>query len=417
MNIKEESFLRDLFKSAVGAVQPEVCLPRFLPDNNKGRIVVVGAGKAAAAMASAAEKHYSQDLKGIVVTQYGYAIKCQNIEVFEADHPIPDLQGKKAALRMLENVSNLNSDDMVLCLISGGSSALLSLPSDGISLRDKQRTSELLIRSGATIHEINTVRKHLSKIKGGRLAKACLPARVITLLISDVTDNDVSVIGSGPTVPDPSTYEEALSIVKKFDLRLPASVLRKLNEKQDESPKPGDKIFVDNKVEIIASSKNALEGAADFAENMGVKPIIISDRIEGEAIKVAKEMAEKIVSGNHPKPCVLLSGGELTVRVKGSGKGGPNTEFLLSLALELDGARGIHAIACDTDGIDGCGYNAGATISPNTLSHAKLLGLDARQSLLDNDAFNFFKAINSLVITGPTYTNVNDFRAVMISNT
>jgi len=416
MNAEIRALLLKFFKAAVDEAQPAKCLPDFLPDRSEGKIVVIGAGKASAAMAAVADKYYVGDLSGLVVTQYGYSVECGNIDIIEAGHPLPDIAGQKAASKILEKVSGLSAEDLVLCFISGGSSALLTLPSEGITLDEKKRINELLIRSGATINEINIVRKHLSRVKGGRLARACVPARLVTLLISDVIGDDVSVIGSGPTAPDPSTCEDALAVVRKFNLILPDSAMQILNDKRDENPKPGDEIFKGNIIKTVANGAKSLEAAAKVAANLGVMPIILGDNIEGKAREIGKEMAKLALSKNYKKPCVLLSGGELTVSVTGAGEGGPNTEFLLSLALELKGAEGIFAIACDTDGIDGSGNNAGAIIGPDTLIRANSLGINIIDNLSQNDSFNFFKVLDDLVVTGPTYTNVNDFRAIVISN-
>ncbi len=408
--------LLKLFGTAVQAAQPELCLPKFLPDRPNGKIVVIGAGKAAAAMAAVVEEYYGASISGLVITQYGYAVDCRTIEIVEASHPIPDIAGQKATKRILGKVNDLSNNDLVLCLISGGGSALLTLPSKGLSLEEKQSVNERLIRCGAKVNEINVVRKHLSQVKGGRLAEACWPASLVTLVISDVVGDDLSVIASGPTVPDPSTCADALAVIQKFGLKFPPPVRKILESSIGESPKPGDKIFNNNIVKTIANGRDALTAAAKVAEEAGYTPIILGDDVEGEARDMGKEMAEVIMSNKHRAPCVLLSGGELTVSVKGSGKGGPNTEFLLSLAIELEGVEGVFAIACDTDGVDGCGNSAGAVIGPDTLIKAEALGLDAKEALSRNNTSNFFRLLDDLVISGPTYTNVNDFRAIVISS-
>jgi len=416
MNHEVGELLLKLFRTAVQAAQPAACLPKFLPDSPRGKVVVIGAGKAAAAMAAVAEEHYDGSTSGLVITQYGYAVDCWNIEIVEASHPIPDITGQNATKRILGKVSDLSDNDLVLCLISGGGSALLTLPSKGLSLEEKQSINERLIRSGAKINEINVVRKHLSQVKGGRLAKACWPAKLTTLVISDVIGDDLSIIASGPTVPDPSTCMDALGVIEKFDLKLPSSARKILESGMGETPKPGDKIFNNNIVKTIASSRDALAAAARVAEEAGYTPIILGDDVEGEARVIGRKMAEIIISNRDKAPCVLLSGGELTVSVKGSGKGGPNTEFLLALSIQLEGADGVFAIACDTDGIDGCGVSAGAVIGPHTLIKAEALGLDAEEVLSRNDTSNFFRLLDDLVISGPTNTNVNDFRAIIISS-
>jgi hydroxypyruvate reductase len=410
-----KKFLLSLFDAAVAAAQPSLCVPTYLPEPPKGRCIVIGGGKAGGAMAAAVEKHYDSEISGLVITRYDYAVPCEHIEIIEAAHPVPDAAGMAGAERMLKTVAGLSEDDLVLCLISGGGSALMALPANGITLDEKQSVNQTLLRSGAAINEMNIVRKHISKIKGGRLARASAPARLHTLLISDVVGDDVSAIASGPTVPDPSTYADALAVIKKYNMELPASVMSVLNAGEDETPKPGDAIFANNTVEIIASGLNSLEAAAKIAEQAGITPIILNDSLEGEARVVGREMAGFVSSYKDQAPCVLLSGGELTVKVEGSGKGGPNTEFLMGLAAGLEGIEDVFAIACDTDGADGLVDNAGAIITPDTLARAQTAGLDLDAMLADNDAYSFFEALDDLVISGPTHTNVNDLRAIYIS--
>jgi len=381
------AFLRSLFDAALAAASPAVCVPPNLPDpaTVKGRIVVVGAGKAAAAMAAAVETAWAghlDRLSGLVVTRYGHGVPTCRIEVVEAAHPVPDAAGQDAARRILASVQGLSADDLVLALMSGGGSALLALPAPGVTLAAKQARTKELLRSGATIHEINAERKRLSAIKGGKLAAAALPARVLTLAISDVPGDDPATIASGPTVPA-----------------------------------PGDPAFPFCTTRVIANARDALQAAADAARQAGVTPLILGDRIEGEAREVAKAMAGIALSCRHAAqplapPCVLLSGGETTVTVKGSGRGGRNSEFLLALAIALKGEAGISAIACDTDGIDGSEDNAGALIDAETLRRAG--EMDARARLMDNDAYGFFQALGDLVVTGPTRTNINDFRAILV---
>jgi glycerate 2-kinase len=410
-----KEFLSSLFEAAVAAAQPELCVPSALPEPPKGRTIVIGGGKAGGAMAAAVEKHYAGEVSGLVITRYGYGMACDNIEIVEAAHPVPDQAGMNAAIRMLQTVGGLSAEDLVLCLISGGGSALMALPAEGISLEDKQSVNQTLLRSGVTISEMNIVRKHLSQIKGGRLAAASAPAKLVTLVLSDVVGDDLSAIASGPTVPDPSTFADALEIVQKYKMDLPASALKVLNEGISETPKPGDVLFGGNVVEIIASCRNSLDAAAKVADAAGVTAVILDDSLEGEARDVGREMAN-IVSGYKDRaPCVLLSGGELTVTVAGSGKGGPNTEFLMGLASGLKGAKGVFVIACDTDGADGLVDNAGAMITPDTLVRANATGLDLDVMLTNNDAYSFFEALGDLVISGPTHTNVNDFRAILIT--
>jgi hydroxypyruvate reductase len=409
-------FLLMSFNAAVKAAQPDLCLPQFLPASPKGNIIVIGAGKASAAMAACVEKHYNSEVHGLVITRYGYSVHCHNIEIVEAGHPIPDLDGYNATLRLLRILASVTEDDLVLCLLSGGGSSLLTLPVEGLSLEEKQGINTMLLHSGAAIDEINIIRKHLSQVKGGRLAALCGRARLLTLVVSDVVDDDLSVIASGPTVPDLSTYSDAISVINKYDLKLPISAMKILREGKDETPKPGNYIFDNNKTEIVTSSQNSLDAAVKVAEAAGIEPIILNDYLEGEAKDIGSKMAAVVVDYKNRAPCVLLSGGELTVKVKGIGKGGPNTEFLIALAMALNGADNIFAIACDTDGTDGSGDNAGAIITPDTLKRARSLGLDPSDILNKNDAYGFFKALDDLIITGPTFTNVNDFRAIMISN-
>jgi glycerate 2-kinase len=380
---------------------------------------VIGAGKGAAAMARAVEANWPGPLAGMVVTRYGHAVPCERIEVVEASHPVPDLAGQHAAQRMLDMVGGLGEDDLVLCLISGGGSSLLSLPAEGLTLEDKQALNRALLSSGATISEMNCVRKHLSAIKGGRLALACAPARVVTLLISDVPGDDPGVVASGPTLPDPGTCADALAVLERYAIAVPAKVRRLLESGGGETPKPDDARFARNEVHIIASAQHALEAAAAAARAAGVTPHILSDAIEGEARDIAlmhAALARNVALRGQPfsAPCVILSGGETTVTVRGKGRGGRNTEFLLSLAVALDGQPGIHAIACDTDGIDGSEDNAGALLRPDSLRRAEALGLRARAMLDNNDGYGFFEALGDLVVCGPTLTNVNDFRAILV---
>jgi glycerate 2-kinase len=416
MTIDPQEFLLSVFHAAVKEAQPKLCLPYFFPARPKGKIVVIGAGKASAAMAAVAEDHYASEIGGLVITRFGYAVECGKIEIIEAGHPIPDIYGYNATLKMLKVLAGLSKNDLVLCLLSGGGSSLLTFPAEGLSLEDKQHINEILIRSGATINEINIIRKHLSQVKGGRLAQVCMPAELVTLVISDVVGDDLSAIASGPTVPDPSTYADALMVVKKYGLELPISAMLILQAGRDETPKPGNRNFHNNTIKVIANSDISLTAAAKVAEEAGVKPIMLGNYFEGEARDFGRKMA-KVVAGHMKKaPCILLSGGELTVKVKGSGKGGPNTEFLVALAMELKGVKRVFSIACDTDGTDGSSDNAGAMITPDTLRRAEKLGLDPADTLNRNDAYNFFCALGDLIISGPTYTNVNDFRAIMITS-
>jgi hydroxypyruvate reductase len=412
------ALLRSLFDAAVGTASPKLCVPPHLPaPPERGRTIVVGAGKAAAAMARVVEDHWKGALSGLVVTRYGYGVPCLKIEAIEAAHPVPDARGRAAAGRMLEIVRGAGPDDLVLCLMSGGASALLVLPAPGVSLEDKQAVTRDLLRSGATIHEINCVRKHLSAIKGGRLA-AATKARVLTLAISDVVGDDPSVIGSGPTVPDPSTFADARAILAKYEIVPPATIRAHLEAAADETPKPGDPRLARAEYKLVATPKDALAAAAARAKERGIEPIVLGEGIEGEARAVAAEHArlarETAADKARAKPCVILSGGELTVTVTGRGSGGPSTEYALALALALEGARRIHALAADTDGIDGSEDNAGAFVAPDTLARARDFTLDAARCLAGNDAYSFFRALGDLLVTGPTHTNVNDFRAILI---
>lgn len=370
-------------------------------------------------MAKAVEEHWPGEISGLVVTRYGHGADCRRIEVIEAAHPVPDEAGRRAAGRMMEMVQGLTENDLVLCLISGGGSALLALPADGITLEQKQAINKALLKSGAAITEMNCVRKHLSAIKGGRLALACAPARVVTLLISDVPGDDPGIIASGPTLPDATTCAQALAILCKYDIAMPANIRQHLESGAGETPKPDDPRFARNAHHVIATAQDALEAAAVAARAAGITPYILSDRIEGEARDVAlvhAAIARQVAQRGQPfsKPCVLISGGETTVTVRGTGRGGRNAEFLLSLAVALDAHSGIHAIACDTDGIDGSEDNAGALYAPDSVSRASALGLRARALLDNNDGYGFFSALGDLVVSGPTRTNVNDFRAILI---
>jgi len=411
--------LFDMFRAAVDAALPQRVLPQHLPPPPKGRTVVVGAGKAGGAMAQAVDENWSAPLMGLVVTRYGHALPCRRIEVVEASHPVPDAAGQRAAERILGMVQGLTADDLVLCLISGGGSALLALPAAGLTLANKQAVNKALLRSGATITEMNCVRKHLSAIKGGRLAAAAAPAKVVTLMISDVPGDDPSVIASGPTVPDATTREDALAVLDKYGIDEPPAVRAWLARGESETPKPNDPRLVSVENIMIARPQDALEAAAAVARRAGYTPLILGNALEGEAREVALVHAgiARQCAGfgeTAAPPCVLLSGGETTVTVRGNGRGGRNAEFLLALAVALHGHPGIHAIACDTDGIDGSEDNAGAILTPDTLRRAAERKISAKARLADNDGYGFFAALDDLVITGPTLTNVNDFRAIVI---
>lgn len=435
MDIDAKQFLQTLFSSAVNQALPQNHIEPFLPQdifyrssNQAGRTVVIGAGKAAASMAAELEAVWQvkkqqdlalRDLEGLVVTRYEHLAPCEHIEVIEAAHPVPDTMGLEVSHRMLELVSNLSEDDTVICLLSGGGSALLSLPGGDISLAEKQQINKALLKSGAAIDEMNCVRKHLSSIKGGRLAKAAYPARVVSLAISDVPGDDISVIASGPTVPDTTTRFDALAILERYQIEIPGSAFEWLNNPESETIKPDDICWNNAEHHIIATPMSALESAAAEAEGLGIPAYVLSDCIEGEAREVAKvhaALAKQVANNMHPfeTPCVLLSGGETTVTVKGYGRGGRNCEFLLSLYNELKGQDNIFALAADTDGIDGVEDNAGAWITPETWQEGTRLSLKADDYLEANNSYDFFKQTGVLLTTGPTLTNVNDFRAILI---
>ena len=413
------ALLLQMFQAAIASAQPAPCVPRHLPQPPSGKLLVIGAGKASAAMARTVEEHWPGPLSGLVVTRYGYAVPCDRIEVVEAAHPVPDAAGMAAAQRMLELVSGLSENDLVLCLMSGGGSALAPLPARGLTLDSKQAVNRALLSSGATISEMNCVRRHLSAIKGGRLGAACYPASVLTLLISDVPGDRPIDIASGPTVADPTTCADALGIVRRYGIELPGAARELLESGRGESIKPGDPRLARSAVRTIATPQMALEAAAGVAREAGITPHILGDALEGEACDVGKVMAgiaSQVAGRGQPfvAPCVLLSGGETTVTVRGNGRGGRNVEFLLSLAIALEGRAGIHALAGDTDGVDGQEEIAGAYMAPDTLARAWGKGLKPRDMLANNDGHGFFSALDDSVITGPTLTNVNDFRAILI---
>ncbi|MDD9876913.1 MAG: glycerate kinase [Magnetovibrio sp.] len=414
-----EQFLDALMRAAIAAADPLKAVPEHLPEPPAGRTVVVGAGKASAAMARAVEDAYGGDVEGLVVTRYGYGVPCRRIEIVEAAHPVPDAAGREAAARILELARGLGPDDLCLALISGGASALLTQPADGISFDDKQDVNRLLLRSGATISEMNCVRKHLSAIKGGYLARAAAPARVVTLMVSDVPGDDPGVIGSGPTVADDTTFADARAIVERHGIELPDAVAAHLARAAQETPKSGDPIFANTEARMVARPQASLDAAAEAARAAGVEPVVLGDALEGEAREVAARHAEMAMAlrrgeGGQRLPAVLLSGGELTVTMRGDGRGGPNTEYMLAMALALGGAPGIHGLAIDTDGIDGSEDNAGARVGPSTLARAEAAGADPGGALAENDSFGFFDAAGGLIRTGPTFTNVNDFRALLV---
>ena len=411
--------LRRMFDAAVAAAQPALCLPPHLPLRPQGRTIVIGAGKASAAMARALEDHWSGPLEGLVVTRYGYDVPCKRIEIVQAAHPVPDAAGLQAAERIRQLVTGLTADDLVIALLSGGGSSLLVAPGEGLTLADKQAVNTALLHSGASISEMNCVRRHLSSLKGGRLAAVCYPAKVVTLLVSDVPGDDPIDIASGPTVADPTTCADALAILDRYRIAVPPAVRCLLESGAGETVKPGDPRLAGIQTRMITAPQIALEAAAQVARDAGITPYILGDSLEGEARDLGKAMAgiaRQLAVHGQPftTPCVLLSGGETTVTLRGSGRGGRNVEFLLSLAVALNGLPGVHALAADTDGVDGVEEIAGACLTPSTLQRAWALGINPRSSLDNNDAHSFFQALGDSVVTGPTLTNVNDFRAILV---
>ncbi len=421
MPTSDRKLLRAMFDAAVAAAAPALCVPKFLPPAPIGRTIVLGAGKASAAMAQALEQNWNGKLEGLVVTRYGHAVPCKHIEIIEASHPVPDGAGTKAAARMLDMVQGLGKDDLVIALISGGGSSLLSLPADGMTEEEKRAVNRALLQSGAPIQDMNCVRKHLSKIKGGRLAAAAYPAKVVSLIISDVPGDDLASVASGPTVPDPTTFAEARDIIARYTIDLPKSASQHLQRAETETPKPGDPKLANIETHLIASPQKSLEAAAAVARDAGFTPIILGDALEGEARDVGIMMSgialqvRKFAQPLAP-PCAIISGGETTVTMKqNGGKGGRNVEFLLSLAVKINGAKSMSALAADTDGIDGASDVAGAMIDETTISRARKLNLSPARFLANHDAHTFFEKLGDQVITGPTLTNVNDFRVILIS--
>ena len=425
------AFLRALFDVAVAQALPGASLATFLPAPPRGRTLVLGAGKAGGAMAAALDAAWPAEapMTGLVVTRYdsvppafaaAQARGTTRIEVVQAAHPVPDEAGRRAAARILKLARGLSADDLVVCLISGGASSLLALPAPGVTLEEKQAINGALLKSGAAIDEMNCVRKHLSAIKGGRLAAACAPARVVSLLVSDVPGDSPSVIGSGPTVPDPTTCADALAVLERHAIAVPARIRADLESGALETPKPGDATFANHEVHLVATPQQSLDAAAALARSAGLGAHVLGDDLEGESREVGKvhaALARQIVRRGQPfaRPCVVLSGGETTVTVKQKGgRGGRASEFLLGCALALQGERDVWALAADTDGIDGVETNAGAFATPDTLERARRLGLNGRDHLDRNDAYSFFAGLGDLLVTGPTFTNVNDFRAILI---
>jgi len=423
-SIPPRKLLLGSFKAALAAADPLQIVPSHLPKPPKGRTLVVGAGKAAASMASAVEKRWPKNkpLSGLVITRYGHGLPTKRIKVIEAGHPIPDASGEAAAKEIFEEVKKLTPDDLLLALISGGGSSLLSLPVAGLEMADLKAVTKELLLCGATIQEINTVRKHLSAIQGGRMAAAC-KAPVLALVISDVTGDDPTHIASGPCAPDPTTYDDALAIIARYQVKAPGAVmgiLQKGNEgKLEETPKPGNSIFSKVENRVIATAHNSLVAAAKYFRKQGIKAVVLGDTITGEAREVAKVfggLARQIRKYGDPwkPPVALISGGETTVTVRGNGRGGRNSEFLLSLTMDLNGMENVYALSCGTDGSDGTENNAGALITPDTPKRAADRGVKAAKLLANNDSYSLFEALNDLVVTGPTRTNVNDIRVILV---
>lgn len=414
----QDQLLRALFATAVESVSADLCLEAHLPPPPAGRTIVIGAGKAAAAMARVVETHWRGALSGAVVTPYGHGVACSHIDIIEAAHPVPDQAGMESAGHMLDLVGNLTANDLVLALISGGGSSLLALPAARLTLADKQGITRDLLRSGAPIGAINTIRKHLSAIKGGRLAQAAHPARVVSLVVSDVPGDNPAIVASGPTAPDPTTIGDARAILADYNIAAPPTILAHLETGEAETPKPGDPAFSDDEIIVIARAENALEAAADSARRTGWVVEILGDNIEGEARDIAQIHAARVraqIQENSERPHILLSGGETSVTLEGQdGSGGRNTEYLLALGVALEGISGVWAIACDTDGIDGNSDAAGAVLRPDSLDRARALGLNPTQMLHDHQSATLFRALDDLVETGPTRTNVNDFRAILM---
>ncbi|CAN5876770.1 glycerate kinase [soil metagenome] len=417
------ALLRALFDAALGAARPATCLAPYIAqlEPPKGRTIVIGAGKASAAMAKAVEDQWPHPLEGLVVTRYGYGETCRRIEIVEAAHPVPDEKGRATAGRILERVKGHTADDLVLCLISGGASALLALPAPGLTLADKQEVNRALLRSGANIVEMNTLRKHLSAIKGGRLAVAAQPAQVLSWLISDVPNDDPGVIGSGPTVADRTTFADALAVLQKYRIDPPAAVRAHLEKGAAggiaETPKPGDPRLAGVETIMVATPKRSLEAAAEVARRQGIDVVMLGDNLEGEARDLGAEHARLAVTLAQRRggPAVILSGGETTVTVRGHGRGGRNVEYLLSQAIEANGETGIWGLAADTDGVDGAEDIAGALFTPDSLARARARGHDPLAMLDDNDGHGFFQMLGDSLVTGPTRTNCNDFRATLVA--
>lgn len=417
--LEPKSFLISIFDAAVAAADPERTIRDHLPAKPRGRTIVIGAGKGSAQMAAAFEKVWDGPIEGLVVTRYGYGAKCERIEIIEAAHPVPDAAGLEASRRLLEKVQGLTSDDLVVALISGGGSALLPSPAAGLTLADEIAVNEALLASGAPIAAMNTIRKHVSTIKGGRLAAAAWPAKVVSLVVSDIPGDNPALVASGPTVPDTGSREDALASIAAYGMKLPDAVMEHINSAEADAPSPGDERFAGNEVHLIASAGVSLEAAAAEAKRQGIEAVILSDSIEGEAREVGgvhAAIAREVATRNRPfsKPVLILSGGETTVTLRAKGKGGRNSEFLLAFAIGISGADNIHALAADTDGIDGSEDNAGAFADGSTVARMRAAGVDAKATLAGNNAWTAFNAIGDLFVPGPTGTNVNDLRAILV---
>ncbi|RUV26169.1 MULTISPECIES: glycerate kinase [unclassified Mesorhizobium] len=414
-----KTFLTSIFNAAVAAADPEKTIRNHLPAKPKGRTIVIGAGKGSAQMAAAFEKVWDGPIDGLIVTRYGYGARCERIEIIEAAHPVPDAAGLEASRRLLEKVRGLSADDLVVALISGGGSALLPSPAPGLTLADEIAVNEALLASGAPIAAMNTIRKHISTIKGGRLAGAAHPARVVSLVVSDIPGDNPALVASGPTVPDTGSRADALASIAAYGMSLPDAVMAHIQSAAADAPRSDDPRFAGNQVHLIASAAVSLEAAAAAAKRQGIEAVILSDSIEGEAREVGgvhAAIAREVATRNRPfeKPMLILSGGETTVTLRAKGKGGRNSEFLLAFAIGIDGVSGIHALAADTDGIDGSEDNAGAFADGTTVARMRAAGVDAKAMLAGNNAWTAFNAVGDLFVPGPTGTNVNDLRAILV---
>jgi glycerate 2-kinase len=416
---RKRDFLTGLFEAAVLRADPKRALEHALPQKPKGRTIIVGAGKGAAQLAAAFEELWDGPLTGTVVTRYGYAAPCKSVHVLEASHPVPDAAGLAASQALFDTVAGLGEDDLVVALICGGGSALLPAPPEGLTLEDEQQLNQVLLASGAPIGVMNAIRKHASRIKGGKLAAAAWPAKVVSLVVSDVPGDEACQVASGPTIPDALTLNEVEAMISARNIALPDRIRAHLASGKDLPPRPEDPVFARNEVRVIASAGLSLEAAAETARRAGVEAVILSDAIEGEARDVGlvhAAIAREVARRDRPfaKPVVILSGGETTVTLRGKGRGGRNSEFLLSIASAIDGVDGVAALAADTDGIDGSEDNAGAFADGTSAAQLRAKGIDPLASLAANDAWTAFNAIGDLFVTGPTGTNVNDFRAILV---